>query len=230
MSREIATRTRNRITAALAEAERICAEDKAEVLEANGRVVKSATRTFPAPSVIRMIYLIHRPRPRVKLSRREVEELRGMTSQENSAPPAPKEEQRISIDEFMKVELRVAKVLEAEAVPKSKKLLKLRIDVGTEQSTIVARIADTDLPDGGAVLGAVVTSSPTVRTRQSVAGSWAWLGLGGLLAVAATRAALGYPGLERRPIDPDAAPDYDDDGLLASVIERGPVYRATPTA
>jgi hypothetical protein len=45
-----------------------------------------------------------------------------------------------------------------------------------------------------------------------------------------TRAALGYPGLERRPIDPDAAPDYDDDGLLASVIERGPVYRATPTA
>ena len=47
-------------------------DGKAEVLEANGRVVKSATRTFPAPSVIRMIYLIHRPRPRVKLSRREV--------------------------------------------------------------------------------------------------------------------------------------------------------------
>jgi hypothetical protein len=45
----------------------------------------------------------------------------------------------------------------------------------------------------------------------------------------ATREALGYPGLERRPIDPDAAPDYDDDGLLASVIARGPVYRATPT-
>ena len=45
-----------------------------------------------------------------------------------------------------------------------------------------------------------------------------------------TRAALGYPGLERRPIDPDAAPDYEDDGLLQSVIERGPVYRATPTA
>jgi hypothetical protein len=44
-----------------------------------------------------------------------------------------------------------------------------------------------------------------------------------------TRAALGYPGLERRPIDPDAKPDYEDDGLLASVIERGPVYRATPT-
>ena len=36
----------------------------------------------------------------------------------------------IAIDDFMKVELRVAKVLEAEAVPKSKKLIKLKVDVG----------------------------------------------------------------------------------------------------
>jgi methionyl-tRNA synthetase len=54
---------------------------------------------------------------------------------------------RLSIDEFMKVELRVAKVLEAEAVPKSKKLIKLRIDVGTEQRTIVAGIAEAYQPD-----------------------------------------------------------------------------------
>ena len=54
---------------------------------------------------------------------------------------------RLSIDEFMKVELRVAKVLEAEAVPKSKKLIKLRVDVGTEQRTIVAGIAEAYQPD-----------------------------------------------------------------------------------
>ena len=54
---------------------------------------------------------------------------------------------RISIDDFMKVELRVAKVLEAEAVPKSKKLVKLKVDVGTEQRTIVAGIAEAYLPD-----------------------------------------------------------------------------------
>lgn len=54
---------------------------------------------------------------------------------------------RLSIDQFMKVELRVAKVLEAEAVPKSKKLLKLRVDVGTEQRTIVAGIAEAYQPD-----------------------------------------------------------------------------------
>ena len=42
------------------------------------------------------------------------------------------------------------------------------------------------------------------------------------------RAAIGYPGLEARPIDPDAASDYLDDGLLDSVVSRGPVYRPTP--
>ena len=47
----------------------------------------------------------------------------------------------------MKVELRVAKVLEAEAVPKSKKLIKLRIDVGAEERTIVAGIAEAYTPE-----------------------------------------------------------------------------------
>ena len=51
-------------------------------------------------------------------------------------------EGRITIDDFMKVELRVGTVLEAEAVPKSKKLLKLLVDAGTEQRTILAGIAE----------------------------------------------------------------------------------------
>jgi methionyl-tRNA synthetase len=54
---------------------------------------------------------------------------------------------RISIDDFMKVELRVAKVLAAERVPKSKKLLKLQVDVGVEQRTLVAGIADAYEPE-----------------------------------------------------------------------------------
>jgi methionyl-tRNA synthetase len=66
-------------------------------------------------------------------------------AQAAAAPQA--ESGRISIDEFMKVELRVAKVLEAEAVPKSKKLIKLKIDVGTEQRTLVAGIAEAYTPE-----------------------------------------------------------------------------------
>jgi methionyl-tRNA synthetase len=60
---------------------------------------------------------------------------------------APETPDRISIDDFMKVELRTAKVLAAERVPKSKRLLKLQVDVGTEHRTLVAGIADAYEPD-----------------------------------------------------------------------------------
>ena len=63
-----------------------------------------------------------------------------------SRPPRPSR-RRISIDDFMKVELRVAKVLAAERVPKSKKLLKLHVDIGAEQRTIVAGIAEAYEPE-----------------------------------------------------------------------------------
>jgi methionyl-tRNA synthetase len=51
-------------------------------------------------------------------------------------------DQRISIDDFMKIDLRVAKVTAAERVPNSKKLVKLQIDLGSEQRTLVAGIAE----------------------------------------------------------------------------------------
>jgi methionyl-tRNA synthetase len=62
-----------------------------------------------------------------------------------SPPAAPAE--KISIDDFMKVDLRVAKVLAAERVPKSKKLLKLSVDTGLDQRTIVAGIAEAYEPE-----------------------------------------------------------------------------------
>jgi methionyl-tRNA synthetase len=60
-----------------------------------------------------------------------------------SAPSAEK----ISIDDFMKVDLRVAKVLTAEKVPNSRKLVKLSIDLGTEHRTLVAGIAEAYEPE-----------------------------------------------------------------------------------
>jgi methionyl-tRNA synthetase len=50
--------------------------------------------------------------------------------------------ERISIQDFGKVELRVAEVLAAERVPRSKKLLKLAVRVGEETRTLVAGIAE----------------------------------------------------------------------------------------
>jgi methionyl-tRNA synthetase len=49
---------------------------------------------------------------------------------------------KIPITDFQKVELRVAEVLAAERLPKSKKLLKLTIQVGEETRTLVAGIAE----------------------------------------------------------------------------------------
>ena len=53
-----------------------------------------------------------------------------------------KGEGKIPIADFQKVELRVAEVLAAERVPKSKKLLKLQIRVGEETRTLVAGVAE----------------------------------------------------------------------------------------
>jgi methionyl-tRNA synthetase len=109
--------------------------------------------------------------PRIEHS---VEELRAMSSDSSPAtppsapagtpaPPAapaaapaatPAETARITIDDFMNVELRVAKVLAAERVPKSNKLLKLSVDVGTEQRTLVAGIAEAYEPE--AIVGRTV--------------------------------------------------------------------------
>jgi methionyl-tRNA synthetase len=63
-----------------------------------------------------------------------------------AAAPVPADD-RIAIDDFMKVELRTAKILEAERVPKSKKLMKMTVDAGSEQRTIVAGIAEAYEPE-----------------------------------------------------------------------------------
>ena len=50
--------------------------------------------------------------------------------------------QHITIDDFAKVELRVAQILVAERVPKADKLLRLEVDLGTEKRQILAGIAE----------------------------------------------------------------------------------------
>ncbi len=53
----------------------------------------------------------------------------------------------IGIEDFMNVELRTAKILSCEKVPKAKKLLKLQIDLGYEQRQVVSGIAKWYQPD-----------------------------------------------------------------------------------
>jgi methionyl-tRNA synthetase len=66
-----------------------------------------------------------------------------------AAAPMPAAPAQITIDEFMKIQLKTAKVLTAERVPKSEKLLKLQVSLGkgTEPRQIVAGIGKKYTPD-----------------------------------------------------------------------------------
>ena len=64
-----------------------------------------------------------------------------------AAASASSVESRVSFDDFMRVDLRVAKVIAAEAIPKSKKLLKVTVSLGAEQRTLVAGIARVYEPE-----------------------------------------------------------------------------------
>lgn len=62
-----------------------------------------------------------------------------------TAPPAAVAQ--ITIEEFQKIQLKTAKVLTAERVPRSEKLIKLQVDLGTEQRQIVAGIGKKYEPE-----------------------------------------------------------------------------------
>lgn len=57
------------------------------------------------------------------------------------------QENLISIDEFMKVDLKVGKIISAEKMEGTEKLLKIMVDIGTEKKQIVAGISDTYTPE-----------------------------------------------------------------------------------
>ena len=57
------------------------------------------------------------------------------------------EEGKISIDDFAKVSLVAAKVLECEPVPKSDKLLRLTVDIGKEKRQVASGIAKWYAPE-----------------------------------------------------------------------------------
>lgn len=70
--------------------------------------------------------------------------------------------EEVSFDDFMKLDIRVAEILEAEMVPKSKKLIKMKVDVG-EKRTIVAGMGKDYTPEEliGKKIAVVVNLKPT---------------------------------------------------------------------
>ena len=61
--------------------------------------------------------------------------------------PAAEDDNMIKIDDFAKVDLRVAEIVAAEPVPKTEKLLKLQVSLGDEERTVVSGIAKFYKPE-----------------------------------------------------------------------------------
>jgi methionyl-tRNA synthetase len=70
----------------------------------------------------------------------------------------------ITYDDFAKLDIRIGTVLEAEKLPKSKKLLKLKIDTGVDQRTILSGIAQHFEPE--ALIGKQVTVLINLAPRK----------------------------------------------------------------
>ncbi|RZU43161.1 methionine--tRNA ligase subunit beta [Edaphobacter modestus] len=125
-------------------------------------VDEKTTHTAPAPSdpthpgaAPRTSLLPHEnPGTQVGASSAPVPELARPPAPHSEAPAsgvfagsAASDTQQIAIDDFVKIELRVAKVLVAERIPKADKLLRLEVDLGYEKRQILSGIAQWYTPE-----------------------------------------------------------------------------------
>jgi len=139
------TSTPKRIIEQLGLDDRFLAWDTIETfgntIPANIKVVEKGIPIFPRlESEVEIAYIRDEMRGSVKTLQEEEPKDQSETSE---IPEIPE----ISIDDFMKIDLRVATVTACETVPKADKLLKLQVDLGYEQRQVVSGIAKFYSPD-----------------------------------------------------------------------------------
>ncbi len=97
-------------------------------------------------------------------------EIENQLARLHAAPQAKEEieyapiKDTISYDDFARLDLRLAKVLAAEAVPKTEKLLKLKVDLGSETRELVAGIAQSYDPK--ALIGQTILMLVNLEPRK----------------------------------------------------------------
>jgi methionyl-tRNA synthetase len=112
--------------------------ETAKVHQVPAALASSRLNSTPAPAA--------GDAPLVPVSQQESQ--KGTHAPGGAETAAAKEEpQHITIDDFGKVELRVAQILVAERVHKADKLLRLEVDLGTEKRQILAGIAEYYEPE-----------------------------------------------------------------------------------
>ncbi len=81
--------------------------------------------------------------------------------EQQQAEPA---KENITFDDFVKMDIRVGTILEAERVPKTDKLIKLKIDTGIDQRTVVSGIAVDHKPED--IIGKQVSILVNLQPRK----------------------------------------------------------------
>ena len=153
---------------ALAEAQAKAEEAKAKALAAKEAAAKKATSAADAASdavaaagdaakAVGGAVLAAVASARARVSAAADDAVRTATEVKNAALEAarggdaaksiPAADGEITIDDFAKIDLRVAKILSAERVPKTDKLMKIQVQLGEEERTIVSGIAQYYTPE-----------------------------------------------------------------------------------
>jgi methionine--tRNA ligase beta chain len=71
----------------------------------------------------------------------------GVKQEKDTITKTETEPKEITFEEFEKLDLRVGKILEVEAIPKSKKLMRVMVDFGTEKRQAVAGLLQYYKPE-----------------------------------------------------------------------------------
>lgn len=87
-----------------------------------------------------------------------------MATNETESKPYPPVRDQIGFDDFMKLDMRTGIVTSAEAIPKSRKLLRVEVDLGFEQRQILAGVAEQYQPDE--LVGKRVVAVANLKPRK----------------------------------------------------------------
>lgn len=84
----------------------------------------------------------------------------------------------ISLEEFRSVDLRVAEIQSAEAIPKTQRLLKVTVDLGGETRTLVAGLAGHYTPQELIGMKVIVVANLSPSTIRGIDSNGMMLGAG----------------------------------------------------
>ena len=98
------------------------------------------------------------------ITRINKESIEKMKEENNKESVAAEDTDKIAIDDFIKVDLRVAKIINAKELEESRKLLELEVDLGDETRTIFAGIKKSYSPDE--LIGKLVVVIANLKPRK----------------------------------------------------------------